>query len=96
MNSGKQPKIKFAIVGMGHIGKRHMQMIRQNPQAELVAVCDVKTPEECSLSLPCSEALTTLRSALRKQPLQQIQLSLRGTHGSPQDDVVRWMGWRSG
>jgi len=33
-------KIKFAIVGYGHIGRRHAAMILNNPNAELVAVCD--------------------------------------------------------
>ncbi len=36
-----EPKIKFAIVGYGRIGKRHAEMIQQNPNAELVAVCDI-------------------------------------------------------
>lgn len=40
-------KIRFAVVGQGHIGKRHAEVILQNPQAELVAVCDIRTPEEC-------------------------------------------------
>lgn len=35
-------KIKFAVVGLGHIGKRHAQMIQQDFDAELVAYCDVK------------------------------------------------------
>jgi predicted dehydrogenase len=39
-------KVKFAIVGMGHIGKRHAEMIKNNPEAELVGVCDVKAPEQ--------------------------------------------------
>ncbi|WP_016778741.1 Gfo/Idh/MocA family protein [Anaerophaga thermohalophila] len=39
-------KVKFAIVGMGHIGKRHAKMIEDNPDAELIAVCDVRPPEE--------------------------------------------------
>ncbi|MDR2804556.1 MAG: Gfo/Idh/MocA family oxidoreductase [Dysgonamonadaceae bacterium] len=34
-------KIRFAVVGCGHIGKRHIEMIRRNPEAELAAVCDV-------------------------------------------------------
>ncbi|MFL5766147.1 MAG: Gfo/Idh/MocA family protein [Bacteroidia bacterium] len=34
-------KIKFAVIGQGHIGKRHAEMIRRNPDAELVAVCDI-------------------------------------------------------
>lgn len=34
-------KIKFAVIGQGHIGKRHAEMIRKNEHAELVAVCDI-------------------------------------------------------
>jgi predicted dehydrogenase len=32
--------IKFAVLGLGHIGNRHADMIVQNTQAELVAVID--------------------------------------------------------
>jgi UDP-N-acetyl-2-amino-2-deoxyglucuronate dehydrogenase len=35
-------KIKFAVIGCGHIGKRHAEMIMRNPEAELVAMVDVK------------------------------------------------------
>lgn len=34
-------KFKFAVIGMGHIGKRHAQMIKNNPDAELIAAVDV-------------------------------------------------------
>jgi UDP-N-acetyl-2-amino-2-deoxyglucuronate dehydrogenase len=30
-------KIKFAVVGAGHIGKRHAEMVKRDPEAELVA-----------------------------------------------------------
>ncbi|MFI5219564.1 MAG: Gfo/Idh/MocA family protein [Bacteroidia bacterium] len=33
-------KIKFAIIGCGHIGKRHAEMILRNPESELIAICD--------------------------------------------------------
>src|SRR5574337_1302053 len=39
-------KIRFAVVGQGHIGKRHAEMIRRNPGAELVAVCDILPKEQ--------------------------------------------------
>ncbi len=39
--SDKQP-IKFAVVGCGHIGKRHAEMIARNAESELVAMIDVK------------------------------------------------------
>lgn len=34
-------RVKFAVIGCGHIGKRHAEMIKRNPEAELVALCDV-------------------------------------------------------
>lgn len=34
-------KIKFAIIGFGHIGKRHAKMITQNQSCDLVAICDI-------------------------------------------------------
>lgn len=41
--------IKFAVIGLGHIGKRHAEMIRRNKDSELVAVCDILTPEELGI-----------------------------------------------
>lgn len=41
--------IKFAVIGQGHIGKRHAEMIRRNPNSKLVAVCDVLTQKELGL-----------------------------------------------
>jgi UDP-N-acetyl-2-amino-2-deoxyglucuronate dehydrogenase len=43
-------KIKFAIIGSGHIGKRHAEMIRRNSEAQLVAMCDIKTKSELGLT----------------------------------------------
>lgn len=40
-------KIKFAVIGAGHIGKRHAEMIRREEEAELVAMVDVRSKEEC-------------------------------------------------
>lgn len=42
-------KVKFAVVGCGHIGKRHAEMIRRNPDAELVALADIRQREELQL-----------------------------------------------
>jgi predicted dehydrogenase len=39
-------KIKFAVVGLGHIGKRHAAMIDGNEESELVAVCDILSKNE--------------------------------------------------
>lgn len=42
-------KVKFAVVGCGHIGKRHAEMIQRNEEAELIALCDIKDKEELGL-----------------------------------------------
>jgi UDP-N-acetyl-2-amino-2-deoxyglucuronate dehydrogenase len=42
--------IKFAVVGQGHIGKRHAEMVRRNPDTHLVAVCDVMPKEQLGLA----------------------------------------------
>ncbi len=42
-------KVRFAVVGCGHIGKRHAAMISQNPDAELAALCDIQPKEALGL-----------------------------------------------
>lgn len=41
--------VHFAVVGCGHIGKRHAEMILRNPESELVALCDVRPRAELGL-----------------------------------------------
>jgi predicted dehydrogenase len=43
-------KIKFGVIGQGHIGKRHAEMIRRNLNCELLAVCDVANKESLGLN----------------------------------------------
>lgn len=43
-------KIKFAIIGCGHIGKRHATMVLRNQDAELVALVDPQNKSELSLN----------------------------------------------
>lgn len=42
-------KIRFAVVGCGHIGKRHAEMIARNPESELAALCDLRPKEQLGL-----------------------------------------------
>ncbi len=43
--------VNFAVIGWGHIGKRHAEMIERNAEAKLVAVVDVKEPESIGYNL---------------------------------------------
>lgn len=59
-------KVKFAIVGCGHIGKRHAEMVQRNPDAALVAICDIRNPEELgieALSIPFFNSIDELLDA---------------------------------
>lgn len=40
-------RVKFAVVGLGNIGSRHMSVLEAYPQAEIVACCDIE-PEKCA------------------------------------------------
>ncbi len=42
-------KIKFGVIGAGHIGKRHAEMVIRNPDCELIAMCDIRSRQECGL-----------------------------------------------
>jgi UDP-N-acetyl-2-amino-2-deoxyglucuronate dehydrogenase len=42
-------KIKFVVVGCGHIGKKHAEVISNNKDAELVALIDIKNPPELAI-----------------------------------------------
>lgn len=45
----KKDNIRFAVVGCGHIGKRHAEMISREPGAELVALCDILPREQLGI-----------------------------------------------
>ncbi len=56
-------KIKFAVIGCGHIGKRHAEMISRNPNSELVALIDIKPKTELkidNLNIPLFSTLAEL------------------------------------
>ena len=42
-------KIKFAVIGCGHIGKRHAEMVTRNEESELIALVDVKEKSQLGI-----------------------------------------------
>jgi predicted dehydrogenase len=49
INTPHERKIRFAVIGCGHIGKRHAEMIKRNQEAELVALCDIKPKQSIGI-----------------------------------------------
>ena len=64
--------IKFAVIGQGHIGKRHAEMIRRNPETELVAVCDVFSKDKLALSDLKENFYSSADELLRSHPEVEI------------------------
>ncbi|MBS1653152.1 MAG: Gfo/Idh/MocA family oxidoreductase [Bacteroidetes bacterium] len=61
-------KIKFAVIGQGHIGKRHAEMIRRNKNCELIAVCDIEPKEKLGLNDLKENFYSSVNELLYKHP----------------------------
>src|SRR3974390_3019041 len=61
-------KIKFAVIGQGHIGKRHAEMIRRNSETELVAVCDIVSKEKLGLGELKEKFFISIEELLKSCP----------------------------
>lgn len=61
-------KIKFAVIGQGHIGKRHAEMVRRNSDCELVAVCDVLPKEKTGLETITEKYYSSVDEMLAAHP----------------------------
>lgn len=75
-------KIRFAVVGAGHIGKRHAEMVIRNPEAELVAMCDVRSKEDCGVTYDVP-FFTDVREMLSNGPVCDVVCvcTPNGLHG---------------
>lgn len=64
--SEMKKNVRFAVVGCGHIGKRHAEMITREAGAELVALCDIRPKEELGIeayAVPFYDSLEALLAA---------------------------------
>ncbi len=61
-------KIKFAVIGQGHIGKRHAEMIRRNSDCELIAVCDILPKEKLGLNGMKEKFYSSVDELLKAHP----------------------------
>lgn len=52
--------VKFAIIGLGNIGKRHAEHILHQPNAELVAVCDIDVSKKENYAVPFYNTIEAL------------------------------------
>lgn len=62
-----QQEIKFGIIGLGHIGKRHAEMIQRHPEAKLSAICDISSPEDLGLNIQDTPYYSSVDEMLAQQ-----------------------------
>ena len=65
-------KVKFAVIGQGHIGKRHAEMVRRNPSGELVAVCDVMPKDKLGLNDLQEKFYSSAEEMLKAHPEVEV------------------------
>ena len=77
-------KIKFAIVGCGHIGKRHAEMILRNDEAELVALVDIAPYDTLKIDHMGAPFFATMEEMLEAVPQVDVVniCTPNGLHGS--------------
>jgi UDP-N-acetyl-2-amino-2-deoxyglucuronate dehydrogenase len=67
----EKEQISFALIGAGHIGQRHMEMIMRHQEAKLVAACDVLAADQ--VKIPEGVAYyNEVEVMLRENPLCQV------------------------
>ena len=80
--------ISFAIVGFGHIGRKHATMINQNPQASLVAIVDTDPGSQDDPSFPAGitfyNSLEELLNDSTKKDIDVISICTPNGYHAPQ------------
>lgn len=64
--------IPFAVVGLGHIGKRHAEMIRSLSAAQLLAICDIDEAKGADAARWGVPFYSTLPALLEAQPQVEV------------------------
>ncbi|MBS1783758.1 MAG: Gfo/Idh/MocA family oxidoreductase [Bacteroidetes bacterium] len=83
-------KIRFAVVGCGHIGKRHAEMIQRNTDAQLVALVDIKDPSQLQLSNFNVPFFSSLEELINHQLINQIDvISIASPNGFHADQALK-------
>lgn len=86
-------KIKFAVLGCGHIGKRHAAMISNNPDCELAGLADTRPKEELGIEAYAVPFFSSIDELLNS-PLSFDVLCVATPNGLHEEQAVK--GLRAG
>ncbi len=65
-------KVKFGVIGLGHIGKRHAEMIQRNPSCELIAISDILPKQDLGLESFNVPFYNNYQNLLKSHPEIQV------------------------
>jgi UDP-N-acetyl-2-amino-2-deoxyglucuronate dehydrogenase len=85
----ERKKIKFAVIGCGHIGKRHASMILGNDNCELVALCDIKPKHELGLETYSDAVFFDSIDELVKSQLEIDVVSIASPNGFHEEHALK-------
>ncbi|TVY08572.1 Gfo/Idh/MocA family protein [Paenibacillus cremeus] len=84
-SESKPGKMRFAIVGAGVISPFHARAIKENPEAELVAICDVLPEQAQKLAAehaPNAQTYTDYEAMLKRDDIDAVCVTVpSGFHG---------------
>lgn len=82
-------KIKFAVIGCGHIGKRHASMILGNSNCELVALCDIKPKQDLALESYANVVFFNSIDELVKSKIDIDVISIASPNGFHEEHALK-------
>ena len=75
--------IGFGVIGAGHIGKRHAEMISRHSEARLVALCDILDEEKLGLSKFNAPLYKNIDQLLNNEEIEVVSIaSPNGIHAT--------------
>ncbi len=86
---GTSNRIKFAVVGCGHIGKRHASMIQGNENCELVALCDTRPKADLGIEAYPEATLFSSIDELFKSDLEFDVVSIATPNGYHEEHALK-------
>ena len=78
-------KVKIGIIGVGQIGKRHIERYKNIQGAEIVAVCDINEEEAKNVceTFGIPKYYTDFRELLKKEDIEAVDVCLHNNLHMP-------------
>ena len=77
--------IRVGIVGVGQIGKQHVQSHAENPNAEIVAIADINEAEASRVAeqYGIPNVYTSFREMVQRDDIQAVDVCLHNNFHAP-------------